>query len=169
MTNLASTGRFKGSVRDSLISISRIRCVRMRPCHVPRGTARRYQCNLIGYSPVRMSDLMHELIGTTKLLPILPVVGFTDVARWIWHGSTGLIVAGIVLHLLFILVNAAYKDRKHSTMLIVHLVVRSSNRRLYCSDPSYTNNRSVGFVCLWGWDCRDDDWGTSLGCPRRRH
>ena len=66
-----------------------------------------------------MSDLMHELIGTTKLLPILPAVGFTDVARWIWHGSTGLIVAGIVLHLLFTLVNAAYKDRKQSTMLIV--------------------------------------------------
>lgn len=141
----------------------------MRPCHVPRGADRRYQCNLIGYSPVRMSDRMYELIGTTKLLPILPAVGFTDVARWIWHGSTGLIVAGIVLHLLFILVNAAYKDRKHSTMLIVHLVVGSSNRRLYCSDPFYTNNRSVSFVCMWGWDYRDDGWGISLGCPRRRH
>ena len=165
MTNLASTGRFKGSVRDILISFSLIRCVRMRPCHVPRGADRRYQCNLIGYSPVRMSDLMHELIGTTKMLSILPAVGFTDVARWIWYGISGLIVAGIVLHLLFTLVNAAYKDREHSTML----VVGSPNRRLYCSDPSYTNNRSVGFVCLWGWDCRDDDWGISLGCPRRRH
>ena len=97
-----------------------------------------------------MPDLMHELIGTTKMLSILPAVGFTDVARWIWYGISGLIVTGIVLHLLFTLVNAAYKDRKHSTMLIVHLVVGSSNRRFYCSDPSYTNNRSVGFVCLWG-------------------